>query len=237
MKRMRVVAAFIFMTMLLFATAAITEEITSSSTANIMILMTDSGDHLTGKDGLTLTVTASKNGGSFSAISPTITDRGNGWYNLALTAAHTDTVGELCLHLTAAGADPSDLKLNVVANIGPIVLPAIPGRVYDATATQGAEVRVIAGNTPTIPLPLGGDYTGWIAWFGCKGTLSDTAPYTITPRALSWINADTGATAVTLTAAETGSVQKHFCDATVKKDGQVLTALRFTLSALPAVIK
>jgi len=90
-------------------------EVKQSSTANIMVFMTDSTDHVTGKTGLTLTITASKNGAAFASITPTVTERGNGWYNLALTASHTDTIGDFCLHITGTGADPTDLKINIVA--------------------------------------------------------------------------------------------------------------------------
>lgn len=107
----------ITLVLLLLASPAIAREVKQSTATNVMIFMTDSTDHITGKASLTLTITASKDGGAFGSITPTVTDRGNGWYNIALTTAHTDTVGDLCLHLTGTGADPSDLKVNVVANL------------------------------------------------------------------------------------------------------------------------
>lgn len=86
-----------------------------SAGRNVMVFMTDAADHVAGKTGLTLTVTASKNGGAFGSISPTVTERGDGWYSLALASGDTDTLGDLVLHVTAAGADPSDLVCQVVA--------------------------------------------------------------------------------------------------------------------------
>jgi len=86
-----------------------------STAKNVMVLMVDSTDHVTGKTGLTLTITASKDGAAFASISPTVTERGNGWYSVALTASHTDTLGDLALHATAAGADPADMVLLVEA--------------------------------------------------------------------------------------------------------------------------
>ncbi len=86
-----------------------------STTANVMVFMTDIADHVTGKAGLTLTITQSKDGGAFASITPTVTDRGNGWYNLALTTTHTNTLGDLALHITGTGADPTDLLARVVA--------------------------------------------------------------------------------------------------------------------------
>jgi hypothetical protein len=78
-----------------------------------MAFLTDSADHVTGKTGLTLTITASKAGGGFASITPTVTERGNGWYALALTSTHTDTLGDLALHITGTGADPADILFDV----------------------------------------------------------------------------------------------------------------------------
>lgn len=90
-------------------------KIKQSSAKNVMLLMTDSADHITGKTGLTLTVMASKDGGAFASITPTVTERSYGTYNIALTSAHTNTLGDLALHVSAAGADPADLILLVEA--------------------------------------------------------------------------------------------------------------------------
>lgn len=89
--------------------------ITQSAARNLMVLMVDSADHVTGKTGLTLTLTLSKDGAAFASISPTVTERGNGWYSVALTSSHTDTVGDLVLHATASGADPTDVREEVAA--------------------------------------------------------------------------------------------------------------------------
>lgn len=80
-----------------------------------MVFVTQSSDHVNGLTGATLTITASKDGAAFASISPTVTERGDGWYNIALTSSHTDTTGDLALHITATGGDPSDLVRQVVA--------------------------------------------------------------------------------------------------------------------------
>lgn len=90
-------------------------ELKQSTAANVMVWMADSADHLTGKTGLTLTITASKDGAAFGSITPTVTERGSGWYNLALTSSHTDTLGDLVLHITSSGADATDLYARVIA--------------------------------------------------------------------------------------------------------------------------
>jgi hypothetical protein len=80
-----------------------------------MVLMVGSSDHVTGLAGATLTITASKAGGAFASITPTVTDRGSGWYSLALTTAHTDTLGDFVLHITATSADPTDVNDQIIA--------------------------------------------------------------------------------------------------------------------------
>ena len=81
-----------------------------STANNIMLLLVGAADHVTGLDGAApgITVTLSKNGGSFATITPTITGLGSGWYNLALTTAHTDTIGDLAIHASVLGSDPAD---------------------------------------------------------------------------------------------------------------------------------
>lgn len=88
-----------------------------STARNLMVFLTDSSDHVTGKTGATLTSTLSKDGAAFASISPSVTERGDGWYSLALTTAHTDTLGDLVLHITASGADPIDLREQVFASL------------------------------------------------------------------------------------------------------------------------
>lgn len=92
-------------------------QLKQSTAFNLPVLMVDSADHTTGKTGLTLTITASKDCAAFASISPTVTELSNGWYKLALTTSHTDTVGALAIHVTATGADPSDVGCQVQAKV------------------------------------------------------------------------------------------------------------------------
>lgn len=99
-------------------------ELTLGEAFNRPIFMVDAIDHITGLPGLTLTITASKNGAAFASITPTVTDRGNGWYTLALTTSHTDTEGALAFHITSVGADPLDFADQVM---NPADLSGSPG--------------------------------------------------------------------------------------------------------------
>ena len=88
--------------------------IRQKTATNVMVLMTESADHVTGIDGLTLTIKLSKDGGVFTSISPTVIGRGDGWYNIALTTSHTDTLGDLTLHIDGGiTADPTDVLMSV----------------------------------------------------------------------------------------------------------------------------
>lgn len=113
-----------------------------------MVFMKDSGDHVTGKTGLTLTITGSKNGAAFASISPTVTERGNGWYSLALTTSHTDTAGDFALHVTGTAADPYDEAFEVSAGL-PADVTLISG---DATAADNFETMLDGTGGKTLSL-------------------------------------------------------------------------------------
>jgi hypothetical protein len=86
-----------------------------NTTRALLFMMVDSGDHLTGKTGLSPTVTISKNGGSFASPSGAITELANGWYKLAADSDDADTLGQLIVHAEDSGADPVDVVFEVVA--------------------------------------------------------------------------------------------------------------------------
>ena len=80
-------------------------EANQNSAEPFTIFADDSTAIGTGKTGLTITATLCKNGGgSFSAVSPTITELGGGWYRVTPIAAHRDTLGEQVWVFSAAGA-------------------------------------------------------------------------------------------------------------------------------------
>ena len=124
--------------------------------------MVDSTDHVTGKAGLAagLTIYATKAAGTPGVITPTVTELDStnvkGVYKLALTSSHTDTLGELQLHIAATGADPSDVKWHVSTYL--------PG--------GGATVEEIDAQLS--------DTHGAGAWGGATGEGSTSWPITVT---------------------------------------------------------
>lgn len=130
-----------------------------------MAFMTDSADHISGKTGLTLTITASKAGGAFASISPTVTERGDGWYALALTSSHTDTLGDLAIRATGTGADPTDLVCQVQTIAGEVAaikaktdaLPADPAGVADLPSEpDNAGIAAIKAKTDSLTFTVAG---------------------------------------------------------------------------------
>lgn len=91
----------------------------STAVVNIPFFMADSADHTTGKTGLTVTVTLSKNCGAFAAASGAITEISSGWYKLAANATDSNTLGFLALHATATGADATDMIVGEVVAFDP----------------------------------------------------------------------------------------------------------------------
>lgn len=86
----------------------------NSTSYPITFLMIDSSDHITGKVGLTPTVTLSKNGAAFGAAAGAVSEIGGGWYALAGNATDLNTLGDLLIHATATGADPVDDRYCIV---------------------------------------------------------------------------------------------------------------------------
>ena len=128
-----------------------------STAYNLTVLMVDSTDHVTGKTGLTLTITASKDGAAFASITPTVTELATGWYKLALTSSHTDTVGDLALHITATGADATDVAMVVRARVtDDLAYPATSGRSLAVDASGQITVGGYAsGQAPLQPTVAG----------------------------------------------------------------------------------
>lgn len=118
-----------------------------STPYNLMVLMIDATTHVYGKTGLTLTITLSKNAGAFLPITPAVTEKGSGWYNIALTATDTNTLGDLALHIEATGADP----LDVVGQVFEATFDDMTGIWIYGPVTQGT----LAGLLLMLRLKLG----------------------------------------------------------------------------------
>ena len=97
-----------------------------SSTYNRTFIMVSSSDHISPLTGASPVVLLSKGGSAFAAAAGTVSEIGNGWYNVALTTADTNTVGELSYHCTATGGDDSDFADQVVAGLPVPTPPSLP---------------------------------------------------------------------------------------------------------------
>ena len=105
-------------------------EITQSNGFNDLFFAHDgNGDPVTGIADGSFTKRISKNGGAFADMTVTVVELENGWYQLPLTAAHTDTAGALSITLTASGMKQVNLQYKIV------------------TAASSATVVVGAGST------------------------------------------------------------------------------------------
>ena len=140
-----------------------------STAFNMPVLMVASSDHISGLTGATLTVTASKDGGAFAAITPTVTELATGWYSLALTTAHTDTSGALAIHVTAASADPADV-LAQVSDVGfddlLTVLKILSNKTITNPSTGVMTVYDNDDSTPLLTANIYQDAAGTTAYAG-----------------------------------------------------------------------
>lgn len=151
---MKRILAVMAMVAALAVSAFAQQPIQQSTTAyKITFLMVDSSDHITGKTGLTPTVTISKAGASFGSPSGAVTELSGGWYVIAGNATDTGTLGELLLHATSAGADPTDMRVGVVVAFNPqdsvrMGLTALP----NAAAGASTGLLINGSNSGTVTL-------------------------------------------------------------------------------------
>ncbi len=141
----------------------------SDTTYPLFFFMVDSTDHITGKTGLTPTVTISKNGASFGGINGAVSEVGLGLYKIAGNATDSNTVGELWIHATGTGADPTDTSYTIVAydpfdsvRLGLTALPNVVAAGNGGLPTVNASNQVKAsveayasGMTPLQPTVAG----------------------------------------------------------------------------------
>ncbi len=100
----------------------------------LMVLVTD---HDTGATGKTVSAWVSQAGAAFVPAIGAITEIGNGWYMIGLTAADVgSSAGDLALHFEAAGCDPTD----IVEQLSDSLTPA-GGAVY--CYGQGQELHML----------------------------------------------------------------------------------------------
>ncbi len=149
-------------------------QLKQSTAVNIPFFMRDSSDSISGKTGLSPTVTISKNGAGFVTPVGSVTEIGNGWYYLAAAATGANdvgTLGALLLHATATGADvwddfhevlvdvPGGAVASVTGNVGGNVVgsvASVSGAVGSVTGLTAANLDVavstrLAGGSYTAP--------------------------------------------------------------------------------------
>lgn len=122
-------------------------ELFKQSTArNKVFLLVLSSDHVTGATGAggTLAVKISKNGAAFATVTPTVTELESGWYSMALTTSHTDTLGDLAFHLSATNCDPCDFVVTVEVDRPGATVSSVTGNV---AGNVGGSVGSINGIT------------------------------------------------------------------------------------------
>jgi len=144
----------------------------SSTSYPMTFFMADSTDHVTGKTGLTPTVTISKNGAAFGAAAGAVAEIANGWYSLAGNATDRGTLGDLALNAAAAGADDADARYVIVPwdpfDAMRMGLTALPNAAANAagglpiSAGGGLALDTQLANTNEVTAARMGALTDWI---------------------------------------------------------------------------
>lgn len=127
----------------------------STTAQPLVFFMTDSSDHITGKTGLSPTVTLSKNGGSFGSPSGAVSEIGSGWYKVAGNATDNATLGPLALHATSSGADPTD-DMFMVVSYDPQSSTSLGLSYVDAAITSRMATFTLPTNFGSMVISAGG---------------------------------------------------------------------------------
>jgi hypothetical protein len=177
------------------------QRLLSSTTYPIVFLMVDSTDHITGKTGLTVTVTLSKNGAAFAAAAGAVSELSSGWYALAGNATDRNTLGALALHATATGADPTD-DLYEVTTVDPFATTTQTGDSYGLQVVRASTCQ--AGSTTTaVVLDASASATNDIYLGDWLAVQVGSAPWQFTP--ISAYNGTTKTATVTALNATVGA--------------------------------
>jgi len=144
----------------------------STTQQKLLFLMVDSTDHITGKTGLSPTVTISKAGAAFASPAGAVTELANGWYQVAANATDTGTLGPILLHATATGADPTDIVVANVVAYDPQDAVALGLSRIDAAVTSRMATFTVPTNFSALAITAGGAVT--------SGTVSDKTGYSLT---------------------------------------------------------
>lgn len=131
-----------------FASLGCNADVIKQATAYSRTVKMYTAGAASGLTGATLTVNISQAGGAFSLIAPTVTEIGNGWYKIALTSGHTNTLGALNMYITATGADPTDTADQIVA-YDPTDATALGLSRLDAAISTRSTVAGIWGDNTT----------------------------------------------------------------------------------------
>ena len=89
-------------------------EVAQDSAPTIVFTMVDATDFNTLETGVTVTITASKNGSVLATPGGVITEIASGYYKLQTKTADTDTLGPLAFYATGTGCMPRTFLVMVI---------------------------------------------------------------------------------------------------------------------------
>jgi hypothetical protein len=90
-------------------------QIVQGTTPTLLLLLVSSADDKTAVTGATVTAQISKNGGAFAATTNSPTEVGRGFYKVVLTAAETETLGQMAIVASATGCNEFRDRYKVVS--------------------------------------------------------------------------------------------------------------------------
>jgi|GEM_PF-3737502 len=211
--------------------------------------------------GLTWTVTF-KNNNAASSATYTMTDNGDGTYDLAVT---WPSAGDWLVTAAPAGSNQittrfsvsvvqpgSSLSATDIDNeltaahgtglwnaAGDITILPFQGAASYETVVQNRDVHVTSGDSVSIPYSIGKDLTGWTLWFGVKASPSDTVYAVPLREVTSFMTAPaTGSGLINLSVTDTDIAPRRYeAELQARNGDQVNTVLKFNLWIDPVIIR
>lgn len=114
--------------------------------------------------GMTLAVNSSKNGAAFAAITPAVSDLGNGAYNVAFSATDVNTLGDFSIYITSSGNDAYYGKAIVVGN-----------NIFSTSVSANVNVTQWAGFTAATTMVAIATSVNVTAWAGFSTATTQSA--------------------------------------------------------------
>jgi hypothetical protein len=194
------------------------------------------GDAVTGLSDGDFTKRISKGSGAFAAMTVTITEKENGWYDVPISTAHSDTVGILTVTLTHASAKQVNLQFRVSAKLLDDLNDVAATDIVSAgaiTTLSGAVVNVDTVDVCTSNVDMRGTDNAALAAVCTEGRLAELDAGNIPSDLTAIAAAIAGLNDISVADVQTTQMTESYAaNAVVPTQAQILFEIRSLLATM-----